>query len=413
VSAALVLIHLDRPTHAQSCGVDYVIKQGDSLSAIAKNVYGKSSSWTVIFYANQDRLGQNASIVVPGQSIRIPCLSRGGTGAGATEPASDAARLDPPAATVTGDDANRIVVSGLIKRIDFLTADDYRPFTDRSLPNGGMLTDVVNAAMGLVKAETSGKLDYNINWVNDWSAHLNPLLASRAFDMGFPWFEPPCNEPDALNESARSRCRKFFFSKPLFEMLILFFTRKDSEFKFTQDSDAVGKSFCRPAGYFSFDMDIYGRNWIKENKITFLRPQSVEDCFRLLEEGAVDAVTINEFTGRAAVVSLNLKDKVRTTDRPSAVLGLRLIVPKTHPKARILLHYVNAGLSKLRETGEYDEIVDKHLTRFWAAQEPDQPEDKGTTDGTAGAASSAVEGAATETQGSDGTGGVPGSGTTQ
>ena len=61
--------------HAQTCGGDYTIKEGESLADIAARVYGNSSQWPLIFYANQDRMGANASMLVPGLSIRIPCMS--------------------------------------------------------------------------------------------------------------------------------------------------------------------------------------------------------------------------------------------------------------------------------------------------------------------------------------------------
>src|SRR5262245_8752451 len=64
-----------RPVPAQTCGSDYALKEGDSLAQLAAKVYGSVAHWTVIFYANQDRLGSNASLIAPGFVIRIPCLS--------------------------------------------------------------------------------------------------------------------------------------------------------------------------------------------------------------------------------------------------------------------------------------------------------------------------------------------------
>jgi hypothetical protein len=66
---------------AQTCGAEYTIKSGDTLAGIARTVYGNAGQWNVIYYANQDRLGDNASLLVPGLSLKIPCLPawRGGT----------------------------------------------------------------------------------------------------------------------------------------------------------------------------------------------------------------------------------------------------------------------------------------------------------------------------------------------
>ena len=49
----------------------YTVKSGDSLSKIAKNVYGDASKYTVIFEANKPMLTDPNKIFV-GQNLRIP-----------------------------------------------------------------------------------------------------------------------------------------------------------------------------------------------------------------------------------------------------------------------------------------------------------------------------------------------------
>src|SRR5262249_49652694 len=44
-------------SRAQTCGTDYTIREGETLAQIAARVYGNPAQWTIIFYANQDRLG--------------------------------------------------------------------------------------------------------------------------------------------------------------------------------------------------------------------------------------------------------------------------------------------------------------------------------------------------------------------
>ncbi|MEZ5922818.1 MAG: transporter substrate-binding domain-containing protein [Hyphomicrobiaceae bacterium] len=360
---ALLPLLAAAPAPAQTCGADYVIQEGDSLAKIAGRVYGKTSQWTVIFYANQDRLGGGTSLIVPGLAVRIPCI-------GGAEPALPAAATTEAAAPSA---PTKIETASITKKIQFLTADDYAPFTGRALPNGGMHPDIISSAMELLKTESGGKVDFAINWVNDWSAHLNPLLVTRAFDMGFPWYQPDCQDFANLDSDAKFRCQKFFFSDPVYEELSLLFVKKESTITFETDQELLGKSICRPAGYFTFDLDQNGRNWVKDKKITLLQPQAIEECFRLLMEGSADAVALTELTGRAGVIKLDLSDKVRVIDRPLGVLADHIIIAKTHPNARVLLHYVNAALAKLKSEGRFDEIVEKHLTLFWESQTSDKP----------------------------------------
>ncbi len=49
----------------------YVVKAGDSLSAIAKAVYGNAARWPEIFEANKDLI-KDPKLIRPGQELRIP-----------------------------------------------------------------------------------------------------------------------------------------------------------------------------------------------------------------------------------------------------------------------------------------------------------------------------------------------------
>ena len=51
----------------------YVIKSGDTLSAIAKKFYGKGSEYPRIFEANREVI-KNPDLIYPGQKIRIPLV---------------------------------------------------------------------------------------------------------------------------------------------------------------------------------------------------------------------------------------------------------------------------------------------------------------------------------------------------
>jgi polar amino acid transport system substrate-binding protein len=350
---------------AQTCGTEYTIKEGETLAQIASRVYGNPAQWTVIFYANQDRLGDNVSMLVPGLALRLPCIG------GAQAPLA----LPPAATTPAQAPAEQgFMISSLVRRVEFLTADGFAPYTGRSLEGGGMLTQVINSAMGQIKEEAKGRFDYGISWVNDWAAHLNPLLLTRAFDVGFPWARPDC-EAGNLDQSSQFRCQRFFFSDPLYEVITGLFVPVNSSIRSLRREEMVGKSVCRPAGYPIHELDRGGRNWVKDSVVTLMRPPSVDECFRLLDNGTVDAVAEAELAGRASIVSLGLGDKVRMIDQPLALTTYHVLISKSHPHARTILYYVNSSLEKLRTQGEYDRIIERHLARFWEGQAaPPNPE---------------------------------------
>ena len=49
----------------------YTVVAGDSLSKIAKKLYGDARKWTVIFEANKGVI-KNPDLIHPGQTLKIP-----------------------------------------------------------------------------------------------------------------------------------------------------------------------------------------------------------------------------------------------------------------------------------------------------------------------------------------------------
>ncbi len=335
---------------AQACGGIYTVKPGDSLSRIADRLYRNSKMWSTIHQNNLDKIGDNPSLIKVGQKLRLACINGLPTGLPGGTDVAQATAASAPVVVAPGNAAVRL-------KVNLMTADDYKPFTDRSLPGGGLVTEVVEKAM----AAADPPEGYAIHWVNDWSAHLEPLLSNALLDLGFPWLQPDC-----AADPGQYRCENFYFSDPMFEMLIMLFTNADNPLVFNADSDIVGKTLCRPKGYYTHDLDKNGRNWMREGKITLETPTSVAACFDLLMEGKVDAVALNEFTGRAAVREAGLEDSVVVAPRPLSIEGLYVIVHKSHPRAEELLALINKGLRAIKDSGEYQRIIDSHMTRIWA-----------------------------------------------
>ena len=55
----------------QSSPRTYTVVAGDSLSKIAKHVYGDAQEWRKIYDANRDTV-QNPDLIHPGQTLRLP-----------------------------------------------------------------------------------------------------------------------------------------------------------------------------------------------------------------------------------------------------------------------------------------------------------------------------------------------------
>jgi hypothetical protein len=82
----------------------------------------------------------------------------------------------------------------------------------------------------------------------------------------------------------------------------------------------------------------------------------------------VDGVVEADLVGRASANALGIPERVQLIDQPLALTSLHVVIAKSHPHARTILYYINTSLAKLRDTGEYERILSRHLARFWETQ---------------------------------------------
>ncbi len=317
---------------AQICAPEaYTVRAGDTVFTIAQSKYGDPEKWTLIYYANESKLQASVFQVNPGDVLRLPC-----------EPGSRQADATP----LRSQDAE----------LKLLTGGNFAPFTDQGWPGQGMITEIVNAAL----ESTPSPVSYAIDWENDWSQHLFPKLDNKEYDMGFPWYQPDCNAtPD------NTRCANFHFSDPLVEILVLLFVREGSGFKYESDADILGKTLCRPNGYFTHDMDRPDRQWLSKGLVRLVQADSPQACFQELLAGRVDAVTVNVFLGAQTIETMGIRGQVVPLDKPLSVEGLHVIISKKHWRGTTHLYRFNSGLAALRESERYSQIVSKHLGVFW------------------------------------------------
>ena len=59
------------PAPAQSAARTYTVVKGDTLSKIAKSMYGDANKWRRIYEANTDII-KNPDVIRPGQVLKIP-----------------------------------------------------------------------------------------------------------------------------------------------------------------------------------------------------------------------------------------------------------------------------------------------------------------------------------------------------
>lgn len=320
------------------CDEFYTVQSGDTLQKIADRAYGRGSAYQILYSSNRDAVGRNPGIIQIGAKIWVPCINGG-------SPKTTASLPD-----IQGSNSGQATVK-------LLTGSDFKPFTHEPLENGGLFTELVKRAIETADSD----LKYRIDFINDWASHLQPLLSEGVYDMGFPWYKPDCTQYERLGNASKFRCDNLDFSDPFYETVVSYFGLAKDQRELSEPTQLHGMKLCRPSGYFKFDLEV--RELVAPN-VTLLQPESVNDCFDMLERGEVDIVTMNVLTADAAIKERNLSDKIREYEDLATIETLHVIVPKTHPRGRSLLLRVNRGLKSLQRDNAYRAVVEKHLAAF-------------------------------------------------
>ncbi|MGZ2256959.1 hypothetical protein [Roseobacter sp. A03A-229] len=340
---------------ADHCGGSYVIVSGDSLSRIADRLYKDARQWTRIYVHNRDAIGEDPDKILVGDQLELICIDGRPTGLATgisddPDPATTAAY--EPSVQPAAFDATTI----LERPIRMVATEDQAPFSDRSLPSGGLVSELIAAALQVARPETP----VDRSTVRELVALDASSSSSDPTDVFYPWMRPDC-----AARPAEPLCADYLYTDPLFEIVMMLYVEASSTTPLLEPMTMRGMRLCRVAGLPVFMLDEDGRNWLRDGQVEMLHARTLEACFDHLSNGEVDAVVANEFAGRAAA-SKKAATGHRLTGLPFDTVTLHAVVSRDTPGAQALLADMNAGLREIRHSGGYQNILDRHLTQAWA-----------------------------------------------
>ena len=291
----------------------YTVRRGDSLSRIARRFYGNSVLWQPILNANADRIKQGGRLIFPGTVLTIPDL--------------DAAA--PDVQTVRANEGS--------PKLSIVTGNDYAPFTDKDLPDGGLFTDLARTAM------TRAGYDPDIEFL-PWEYAMK-ATRKGTFKASFPWYE------------TEDRRQALWYSRPVYEVLIVVYHKTGAPLEFEGIDDLDGLNLCRPEGYFADDIAAKVAN----GRIIRTAPETPADCFRMLVEGDVDVVSLSAMVGNGEIIKLGLDDQIDVADTPLAIRPLHIVYPKFDARSRGTMGKIDLELRRMEADGTMATIIEKHL----------------------------------------------------
>lgn len=234
-----------------------------------------------------------------------------------------------------------LVLNGaaLADDVRLVTGDDYAPFTGRSLPGGGMLTQVVQAV--LAERGLAGTLDWQ-----PWNrGYLKTLRGD--YDVTFPYV------PGSQREA------EFLYSAPLFVAEQHLFSRAGEPIELEDLSQSEGRRLCYPLGW---QAPVAIQALIEQGVLRRHSPLGLKECARLLLLRRDDLFIADRRLGESALRSTGAPRG--QFHRSRGVFGnstLHLIVPRGHPRAAELIEQFDRGLADLRARGEYQRLIEGYL----------------------------------------------------
>ena len=346
---AAAMISLPVIASAQEACTTYTVKDGDTLGSIAQAAYG-SFDYQNIFNANRDALAASPNSLAAGLQLILPC---------------EDGRLTPDQELSSIIQQETEKQEATAKRSDvyepplkFVTSNNWAPFTDESLTGGGIFVRMAATAM----QRGGNDRDYEISYVDDWMSHIDVLLPTGAFDVSIAWESPDCSKLDMLGEFSARMCTDFDFSLPIYEAAYTFNTLPDSKYAEARSfADYTGAKICRPEAWPLGDLEVQG---LTPPVVEYVQPKSPMECAEMLLKGEVDIYSIETETSVANFKELDATDKIATNPALTTFISYHFLTSKTNPRGRVYIAMLNRGITEMRESGEWYDILATGLAEF-------------------------------------------------
>lgn len=215
------------------------------------------------------------------------------------------------------------------------TGTDYAPFADPTLPNGGLATTVITAALD------SQKLDWRLVYLPWARGYLD--LSHGAVDLSFPYVRTAQRQAEML------------YSRPLFEVVQRLLIRRTDVTEARSLNWLKGRNLCSPIGY-GLPSEI--TDLLKSGEVRQSQPDDSARCLDLLALGRTDAILVNESRMEAMLSQRPaVRELFSLADFRVHYDTLHAIAARDNPSAAKLIEAVNRGLEAIAADGRLAAIA--------------------------------------------------------
>lgn len=215
---------------------------------------------------------------------------------------------------------------------------EYPPHYGSTLKNQGPLAEIVKRAF-LRKG-----IKADIVFL-PWSRALEWAKNGKVDGIMGAWF-------------TEARTEHFIYSQPVYSNELVFYKAKNKHIVFKSFKDLVQDEILLGSvrGYAQIE-------GLEESGIYILYVNNDTQNFKLLSRERVDLVVVDREYAKYMLATPELKPIADSIELIDKVLEFRLqhvLISKQTPQAQAKLTAFNEGLAELKETGEFQQILDQH-----------------------------------------------------
>lgn len=217
------------------------------------------------------------------------------------------------------------------------TGDGMSPHTGKDLSHYGMLTEIVQRSFQLAGHDTT------LDWA-PWKRGYE-LAKLGEYDATFPYARSPERE------------QEYLYSDRLYGGIRAVYARPGNTIDPARPETFRG-AYCAPPGYLIYSQI---ETQVANGAVRLRRPSSLVTCAKMLALGRVDFFIADATSGDEALKQAGVGRSVVRLAKPFDKAEFYLIVPRNRSDAQTLIGEFNAGLKRLKASGEYAHIVARHL----------------------------------------------------
>lgn len=217
-----------------------------------------------------------------------------------------------------------------------LVADPWPPFTDQTLLNNGVASDLVSSALG--------RAGYATEYAQaPWERAVRGLQRSDYDVLINAWY-------------TEERASFGYFSQPYLINRIRLLRRKGSAIQFEQLADLYPQRIAVVRGY------AYSAEFNSNPLLRKVAVGSFASAARMLHAKRVELTLEDEFVARYHLAGelSGIRDELEFLPRPLSENGLHILIRRSHPQHQAITAAFNQAIVAMRDDGSYAAILQRH-----------------------------------------------------